>query len=192
MSKDLVRRFVGVRGQYSLQRVAQRSPERGADGAASDRGRHTGAPGGFACMACVQSDRGIQERWLGSLGRALRLRLVDLLRRARRLQPHGPQSDVLYACHADLPMLRWGRAKSDFVVFENGFHSAEERAAANTRIIKTAASQRLSRRQRAATPVPLRSATCSTSRYRPNQEGLQCETLSRRISARPINVRRKT
>lgn len=58
----------------------------------------------------------------------------------------------LYAHGVNLPSLNWGRAPGDFVQFEDGFHSAEERA----RAIKTGACQRLSHRQRAATPEQFR------------------------------------
>lgn len=58
----------------------------------------------------------------------------------------------LYACHVNLTSLSWGRAKGDFVRLDDGLHSAEERA----RAVKTGACQRLSKRQRAATPVEFR------------------------------------
>jgi len=57
----------------------------------------------------------------------------------------------LYAAHVDLPVLKWGssgtRARLDV-----GYHSAEERR----RAIKTGVCQRLSKRQREATPIPFR------------------------------------
>lgn len=52
----------------------------------------------------------------------------------------------------DLPELKWGRAEGDFVRLDDGFHSKEERA----RAVKTGSYQRLSQRERAATPVPFR------------------------------------
>ena len=58
----------------------------------------------------------------------------------------------LYACGVELPMLAWGRAKGDFLRLEDGFSSAEERR----RAIRTGACQRLSHRQRAATPIVFR------------------------------------
>jgi hypothetical protein len=58
----------------------------------------------------------------------------------------------LYANGVDLPSLRWGRAAGDFVRLDEGFHSIEERR----RAIKTGACQRLSKRQRAATPHEFR------------------------------------
>lgn len=67
----------------------------------------------------------------------------------------------LYAHSTDLPSLAWGKAPGDFVQFEDGFHSAEERAAAKARRIKTAACQRLSHRQRAATPAVFRNLLLS-------------------------------
>lgn len=58
----------------------------------------------------------------------------------------------LYACKVELPSLQWGSTPGDFVRLDEGFHSKEERA----RAIKTGACQRLSKNQRAATPVPFR------------------------------------
>jgi hypothetical protein len=58
----------------------------------------------------------------------------------------------LYAHSVDLPSLRWGTAPGDFVRLDGGFHSAEERR----RAVKTGACQRLSHRQRAATPLAFR------------------------------------
>jgi hypothetical protein len=58
----------------------------------------------------------------------------------------------LYAHGVELPSLHWGSAPGDFVRIDDGFHSSAERA----RAIKTGAYQRLSKKQRAATPVPFR------------------------------------
>ena len=58
----------------------------------------------------------------------------------------------LYAHGVELPSLEWGRAPGCFVRLEDGHHSAAERA----RAIKTGACQRLSKRQRAATPTKFR------------------------------------
>lgn len=58
----------------------------------------------------------------------------------------------LYAFGFDPPPLRWGAAPGDFVRLDEGFHSKEERA----RAIKTGACKRLSKRQRAATPLEFR------------------------------------
>jgi hypothetical protein len=58
----------------------------------------------------------------------------------------------LYANGVDLPKLKWGKAPGDFVRLDDGFHSAEERR----RAIKTGACQRLSKTQRAATPIEFR------------------------------------
>lgn len=63
----------------------------------------------------------------------------------------------LYAHGVDLPSLKWGNAPGDFVRLEEGFHSKEERA----RAIKTGACQRLSKRQRAATPIEFRDVLLS-------------------------------
>lgn len=66
----------------------------------------------------------------------------------------------LYACHARLPSLKWGRAPGDFVRLNDGCHSAEERR----RATKTGACQRLSARQRLATPAPFRDLLLSIAR----------------------------
>lgn len=58
----------------------------------------------------------------------------------------------LYAHGVDLPSLNWGDAPGDFVRLDPGFHSIEERR----RAVRTGARQRLSARQRAATPVAFR------------------------------------
>lgn len=58
----------------------------------------------------------------------------------------------LYANGIKLPDLKWGRAPGDFVRLDQDFHSKEERA----RAVKTGACQRLSKRQRAATPIEFR------------------------------------
>lgn len=68
----------------------------------------------------------------------------------------------LYACRTDLPQLKWGRAAGEFVQFEDGFHTKEERA----RAIKTGICQRLSHRQRAATPIEFRDLLLSIARTR--------------------------
>jgi hypothetical protein len=66
----------------------------------------------------------------------------------------------LYASGVELPVLAWGRAPGDFVRLDEGFHSAEERA----RAVKTGACQRLSKRQRAATPPGFRDVLLSIAR----------------------------
>lgn len=66
----------------------------------------------------------------------------------------------LYAHGVELPALNWGRAEGDFVRLDEGFHSKEERA----RAIKTGACQRLSKKQRAATPAPFRDLLLSIAR----------------------------
>lgn len=66
----------------------------------------------------------------------------------------------LYAHSVDLPSLAWGKAPGDFVRLDEGFHSKEERA----RAIKTGACQRLSKNQRAATPLPFRDLLISIAR----------------------------
>ena len=66
----------------------------------------------------------------------------------------------LYACRVDPPALHWGKAPGDFVRLDEGFHSVEERS----RAIKTGACQRLSKRQRAATPAEFRDLLLSIAR----------------------------
>ncbi len=66
----------------------------------------------------------------------------------------------LYAFGIPLPRLRWGRAPGDFVRMKEGLHSREERA----RAVKTGACQRLSKRQRAATPVEFRDVLIAMAR----------------------------
>lgn len=58
----------------------------------------------------------------------------------------------LYANGVDLPSLKWGAAPGDFAIIDAGAHSAAERR----RAIKTGVCQQLSRKKRAATPVPFR------------------------------------
>src|SRR5690606_32922988 len=79
----------------------------------------------------------------------------------------------LYANGVDLPSLEWGAAEGDFLPMEHGFHSAEERAhwkatgeapAYIKRATRTGICQRLSKRQRAATPIPFRDLLLSIAR----------------------------
>jgi len=74
----------------------------------------------------------------------------------------------LYACHVDLPSLKWGRAEGDFVRLDEGFNSIEERR----RAIKTGACQRLSAKQRRATPLPFRDLLISIARSARPAEGI--------------------
>lgn len=66
----------------------------------------------------------------------------------------------LYACDGEFPELKWGRAPGDFVRLDEGFHSIEERR----RAVKTGACQRLSAKQRAATPPEFRDVLLSIAR----------------------------
>lgn len=66
----------------------------------------------------------------------------------------------LYAVGVDLPSLRWGGAPGDFVRLDEGFHSTEERR----RAVRTGACQRLSKKQRTATPPPFRELLLSMAR----------------------------
>jgi hypothetical protein len=63
----------------------------------------------------------------------------------------------LYACGVEFPSLRWGRAPGSFMPLEDSFRSKEVRA----RAVKTGACRRLSKRQRAATPVEFRDVLIS-------------------------------
>ena len=65
----------------------------------------------------------------------------------------------LYAAHVDLPSLHWGPSRAH-VRLDEGFHSTEERR----RAIKTGICQRLSQRQRLATPVPFRDMLLAMAR----------------------------
>lgn len=65
----------------------------------------------------------------------------------------------LYAVGVELPMLIWGKSPAT-VRLDEGYHSAEERR----RAVKTGICQRLSKRQRAATPVPFRDLLLSMAR----------------------------
>lgn len=66
----------------------------------------------------------------------------------------------LYACGVDLPSLKWGRAPGEFIRLDEGYHSAEHRR----RAIKTGICQRLSKRQRAATPPAFRDLLISIAK----------------------------
>lgn len=72
----------------------------------------------------------------------------------------GRKATWLYASGVQrLPSLRWGPASGDFTRLE-GYHSAEERR----RAVKTGICQRLSKRQRAATPIEFRDLLLSIAR----------------------------
>lgn len=72
----------------------------------------------------------------------------------------------LYAYNVSLPSLKWGRAPGDFIRLDEGFHSIEERR----RAIKTGACQRLSKNQRAATPLPFRDLLISIASSNSGQD----------------------
>lgn len=71
----------------------------------------------------------------------------------------------LYACGVELPSLKWGHSGKRERL-EDGFHSAEERR----RLVKTGICQRLSQRQRAATPVEFRDLLLGIARTANKQE----------------------
>lgn len=66
----------------------------------------------------------------------------------------------LYAFGVDRPRMLWGSAPGDFVRLDDGYHTHEERR----RAVKTGACQRLSAKQRAATPIPFRDVLLSMAR----------------------------
>ena len=65
----------------------------------------------------------------------------------------------LYAVGIELGSLRWGKSAAR-VRLDDGYHSADERR----RAVRTGACQRLSKRQRAATPGPFRDLLLSMAR----------------------------
>lgn len=70
----------------------------------------------------------------------------------------------LYAVGADLPSLIWGKAPGAFVQFEDGYHSAAERAAAKAAGKATVAGRALPHKARNATPLPFRDLLLSMAR----------------------------
>ncbi|MCC6481347.1 MAG: hypothetical protein IT554_02930 [Sphingomonadaceae bacterium] len=62
----------------------------------------------------------------------------------------------LYAAHAELPSLKWGRTEGEFLRLENGYHSAEERARKKALFRHHGAIELLDHKARARTPVPFR------------------------------------
>lgn len=97
----------------------------------------------------------------------------------------------LYASGVSLPDLKWGRAEGDFDVFEDGFHSAAERAAfkadpdnvpwakARARAVKTGICQKLSAKQCAATPLPFRDLLLSIAATTSRDEPMTARVLKR-------------
>lgn len=65
----------------------------------------------------------------------------------------------LYACRVTLPSMRW-RAMGDFVRLGEGYYSTEERR----RAVRTGACQRLSKKQRSATPLEFRDELIAIAR----------------------------
>lgn len=63
----------------------------------------------------------------------------------------------LYAYGVELVTLRWGAAPGEFLRLDDGYHTADERRRAHS----TGVVQRLSKRQRAATPEPFRDVLIS-------------------------------
>lgn len=66
----------------------------------------------------------------------------------------------LYAAKCELPSLAWGKAPGDFLRLGDGYHSAEARK----RATKTGICQRLSKRQRLASPIAFRDLLLSIAR----------------------------
>lgn len=72
----------------------------------------------------------------------------------------------LYACKTDLPSLQWGKSAAT-AQFEDGYRSHRERKEAKEsgrHASRTGVVQRLSKRQRAATPEPFRDLLISLAR----------------------------
>lgn len=66
----------------------------------------------------------------------------------------------LYAAGVDLPSLAWGRADGSFDLLDVHGGKGQDRA----RLIKTGICQQMSKRQRAATPIPFRDLLLSIAR----------------------------
>lgn len=69
----------------------------------------------------------------------------------------------LYAVGVSLPKLKWGRAPGEFVRLDEGCHSTEERKRRHMARYEGAI-ERLSKTQRAATPLPFRDLLLSMAR----------------------------
>lgn len=69
----------------------------------------------------------------------------------------------LYASGVELPSLRWGRSASS-IRLDDGYHSAAERRRARGERTTDDTIERLSRRERLATPVPFRDLLLSIAR----------------------------
>lgn len=67
----------------------------------------------------------------------------------------------LYSVGSGIPGLRWGRAPGEFIRLDRGYHSAEER---RFKARYDGAIERLSKSQRAATPLPFRDLLLSIAR----------------------------
>ena len=72
----------------------------------------------------------------------------------------------LYAVGVELPGLHWGPAASG-IRLEDGYHSAEERRRKKARPGDSGALERLSHRERAATPIPFRDLLLGIARTAP-------------------------
>ncbi len=71
----------------------------------------------------------------------------------------GRKATWLYTSGLIPDPLRWGKSEAK-IKMEGGYHSAEERR----RAVKTGACQRMSKRERAATPIPFRDLLISLAR----------------------------
>jgi len=67
----------------------------------------------------------------------------------------------LYANGVELPSLKWDRPAGDYVRLDRGYHSADER---RFKARYEGAIERLSKTQRAATPLPFRDLLLSIAR----------------------------
>jgi hypothetical protein len=80
---------------------------------------------------------------------------------------HGARKSTwLYAFGVAMPLLKWGRSAASQRL-DAGFHSRQERAAARGRNIDGSVIERLSKRQRAASPLLFRDLLLSITRTRP-------------------------
>lgn len=79
----------------------------------------------------------------------------------------------LYAHSVELPSLIWGKSEAS-VRLDDGYHSAEERRKA----VRSGVLSRLSKKERAATPLPFRDLLVQMARTRPQNEPAQCMILA--------------
>jgi len=114
----------------------------------------------FGLLAPPHTGGWIRADWLhGYCGWTCRVEQGAYGHRARK-------ATWLYASGVELPSMAWGAAEGDFLRFDQGFHSADERR----RAIKMGVCQRLSHRQRASTPPAFRDVLLTIARSNAMQE----------------------